>query len=107
MTTPRPTPGKQRTREHVIAALSLNFVERFILEEGHIAQRVESDYGYDLILFTHDGNGYVEPGFVFLQLKAAERLKRGRSETHFAFDMAVEDYQLWTAESRAGVPGSL
>ena len=93
-----PTPRKERTRQHVIAALSVNYVERFILEEGHVAQRVESDYGYDLLLFTHDARGRVEPGFVFLQLKASERLRRNKSGRYFVFDMEIEDCNLWTAE---------
>ena len=42
-------PRKQRTRQHVIADLSVHHVERFILEEGHTAQRLSSDYGYDLL----------------------------------------------------------
>jgi hypothetical protein len=37
-------PRKQRTRQHVIADLSAHYVERFILEEGHTAQRLSSDY---------------------------------------------------------------
>lgn len=52
---------KQRTRQHVIAAQSVNYMERFIVDEGHTAQRVESDYGYDLVLTTFDEEGYPEP----------------------------------------------
>jgi len=55
-------PRKQRTRQHVIADLSVHHVEGFILEEGHTAQRLSSDYGYDLILWTFDERGYPEPG---------------------------------------------
>ena len=40
-------PRKQRTRQHVIADQSVNHVERFIIDEGHTAQRLEKDYGYD------------------------------------------------------------
>ncbi len=43
-------PKKQRTRQHVIADQSVNYVERFIIDEGHTAQRLERDYGYDLLL---------------------------------------------------------
>lgn len=74
MTWTGPAPRKRRTRQHVIAAQSVNFVERFIIDEGHTAQRQEHDYGYDLHLITYDGRGYVEAGSVFLQLKAAENL---------------------------------
>jgi hypothetical protein len=40
-------PRKQRTRQHVIADQSVHHVEGFILDEGHTAQRVDRDYGYD------------------------------------------------------------
>jgi hypothetical protein len=91
-----PPPRKQRTRQHVIADLSRNHVERFILDEGHTVQRQESDYGYDLHLTTYDGQGYVEPGSVYLQLKAAERLRL--SGTDHVFDVDIRDYNLWMAE---------
>jgi hypothetical protein len=67
-----PTPRKQRTRQHVMADQSLNYVERFIIDAGHTAQRLTQDYGYDLILFTYDERGYAEPGAAFLQLKASD-----------------------------------
>jgi hypothetical protein len=89
-------PRKQRTREHVIADLSVNHVERFILDEGHTAQRVEKDYGYDLFLFTYDQQGYPEPGLVCLQLKAAETLQALGSD--YVFDLDIRDYNLWMLE---------
>jgi hypothetical protein len=70
-------PRKQRTRQHVIADQSIHHIEGFILEEGHTAQRLEKDYGYDLIVFTYDEGGYVEPGLILFQLKASETLKSG------------------------------
>src|SRR5262245_5190224 len=71
-----PIPRKQRTRQHVIADQSVNYVERFIIDQGHTTQRVTQDYGYDLILFTYDAAGYVEPGAAFIQLKGSETLAR-------------------------------
>lgn len=63
---------KRRTREHIIADLSVNHVERFILRRGHVADRVLFDYGYDLVLRTFDAGGeieYVESGrFVTVRL---------------------------------------
>jgi hypothetical protein len=52
---------KRRTREHVLADQSANHVERFIIDEGHTAQRLGSDYGYDLVLFTFDEDGMPSP----------------------------------------------
>jgi hypothetical protein len=91
-----PTPRKQRTRQHVIAAQSANYVERFVIDEGHTVQRLEHDYGYDLNLITYDEQGYVEPGSVYMQLKAAETLEA--SGTDFVFDLDLRDYNLWMLE---------
>src|SRR5262245_45580182 len=89
-------PRKKRTRQHVIADLSVHHVEGFILEEGHSAQRLSSDYGYDPVLFTYDEQGYLEPGLVYFQLKAMERLeKRG---ANYVYDLDIRDYNLWVRE---------
>jgi hypothetical protein len=80
----------------VIAAQSANYVERFIIDEGHTAQRLEHDYGYDLNMISYDEQGYVEPGSVYIQLKAAETLEA--SGTDYLFDLDVRDYNLWMLE---------
>ncbi len=89
-------PRKQRTRAHVIADLSVHHVEGFILEEGHTAQRLSSDYGYDLIMWSFDENGYAEPGSIYFQLKAMEKLQE--HGTAYVFDLEVRDYNLWLVE---------
>src|SRR5262249_3229423 len=91
-----PAPRKRRTRQHVIADQSVNYVERFIIDEDHTAQRLERDYGYDLLLFTYDDQGYAEPGVAFLQLKASETLTP--SGSHYVYDLDIRDYHLWMAE---------
>src|SRR3989442_443288 len=89
-------PRKQRTRQHVIADLSAHYVEGFILEEGHTAQRLSSDYSYDLLLRTFDEGGYAESGLVYIQLKAAESLEPVGSA--YVFDVDIRDYHLWIRE---------
>jgi hypothetical protein len=77
-TAPRP----RRTREHVIASQSRNYIEKFFIDKGHIANRENDDYGYDLAMRTFDEEGYQESGEILLQLKASDRvteLKRGES----------------------------
>src|SRR5260370_34464077 len=88
-------PRKQRTRQHVIADLSVHYVEGFILEAGHTAQQLERDYGYDLLMFTYDERGYVEPGFVSLQVKAAESLHTVGGA--YVFHLDIPDYNLGMA----------
>lgn len=96
MTNPIPAPRKQRTRQHVIADLSIHHVEGFILKANYTTQRLGSDYSYDLMMWTFDEHGYVEPGVVYFQFKAMERLQT--SGVDCVFDLDVRDYNLWTRE---------
>src|SRR5437868_2618520 len=91
-----PWPRKRRTRQHVIADLSRHYVEGFIFAEGHTAQKLDRDYGYDLALFTYDRRGGVEPGCVLIQLKASETLHAVGSA--YVFDLDIRDYNLWLLE---------
>lgn len=92
-----PGPRKQRTRQHVIADLSVHYVERFILEAGHTAQRLSSDYGYDLLVTTFDEQGYVEPGSIYFQFKAKETLDASSSD--YLYDLDLRDCNLWIKEA--------
>jgi hypothetical protein len=89
-------PRKRRTREHVIAAQALNHVERFIVRSGFTSQVVQQDYGYDLLMSTYDDEDYVEPGIVYIQLKATESVVR--TAQGIAVRMDVRDYRLWVKE---------
>ncbi|MBY0230702.1 MAG: DUF4365 domain-containing protein [Gemmataceae bacterium] len=87
---------KQRTRAHVIEALSINYVERFILESGHAAQAMHPDYSYDLLMRTFDERGMVEPGHAYWQLKASETWVA--SGDGIAYDVDIRDHNLWRME---------
>jgi hypothetical protein len=92
---------KRRTREHVIADLAINFVQRVILGSGHVAEeRTKSDYGYDLAVTTFDDDGYVEEGAVQLQIKATENLARYDLESGtIGFPIDIRDWRLWRKEA--------
>jgi hypothetical protein len=90
---------KQRTREHVIASLSTNFVESLIYEEVYSAERVQNDYGFDLIMQTFSSEGYVEPWFVLLQLKATDAITFVENNTFVSFRISVSDYRTWMDEA--------
>src|SRR5215813_12678532 len=96
MARPVPRRRKQRTREHVIADLSVLYVEQFIVEAGHTVQRLGSDYGYDLFMNTFDEHGYAEPGSVYFQCKAQESLKPIGAA--YVYDLDIRDYHLWLRE---------
>src|SRR5262249_34564309 len=50
---------KRRTREHVIADLSANHVERHALLCGFSVERIRLDYGIDLIIHTYNRSGEI------------------------------------------------
>jgi hypothetical protein len=91
-------PLKRRTREHVIADLSVNHVERQALLCGFSVQRIGPDYGYDLLVFTFDANGEPENGDIRLQLKATERLQLQRRRATYPFAVEMVDLRHWKGE---------
>jgi hypothetical protein len=76
MPPPRGTRGKRRTRAHVLADLSVNYVERQALLCGFSVERVVHDYGIDLLLSTYSRGGVIQNGYVALQLKATDSPQR-------------------------------
>ena len=94
MATHRPDPHKKRTRGHVIADLSVNHVEKYIIDGGFSVERMNHDYGFDLVVYTFDEEGYAEEGDIILQLKATDTLVRTRRGVTFRID--ARDYNLLT-----------
>jgi hypothetical protein len=70
-----PAERKLRTREHVLADLSVNYVEKRALLCGFSAQRMQPDYGIDLMVQTFNRRGEVELGWVLFQVKATDRIR--------------------------------
>lgn len=66
----------RRTREHIQEELSRLHVQMLAAQCGFVAERVEHDYGYDLILLTYDEQGEMESAFLYIQLKAVDNLQR-------------------------------
>jgi hypothetical protein len=92
------TPRKRRTREHVIADLSVNHVERFVLRCGWTAQRTTHDYGVDMMMETYNTAGEPESGRVLFQLKATDKLRvRNKGQT-VAVSLEWRDVQTWRNE---------
>jgi hypothetical protein len=89
---------KKRVRQHIIADLSANHVERYILRCGFSAERVQHDYGIDLVLFTYDSKGEIEPGQVYIQLKATDHLTVLQDQQTVAFAVKRSDLALWLDE---------
>jgi hypothetical protein len=91
---------KRRTREHVIADLSVNHVERFILRCGWTVERSRYDYGIDLYMQTYNPNGEVESGWVRFQLKATDSLRRSADGTAMHIRLEWQDLLFWLNENQ-------
>jgi hypothetical protein len=90
---------KLRTREHVLADLSVNHVERHVLLSGSIVQRPSSDYGYDLIMTSFNARGEIEPGSIFFQLKATDDLPLLADGKTISWAISHRDLLLWLDEA--------
>ncbi len=91
-------PTKKRPRTHVIADLSVNHVERHVLTCGFSADRVEHDYGYDLVMHSYNEYGEIESGFVFIQVKATDSLQFLADAETISFPLDRRDVALWLEE---------
>jgi hypothetical protein len=89
---------KRRTREHVIADLSVNHVERFVLRCGWTIQRTTHDYGIDLLMETFNQKGEPQNGRVLFQLKATDRLKLIDNGRAIAVRLDARDVSAWRDE---------
>lgn len=90
----QPAGRKRRTREHVIADLGVNFVERAVLECGYSAERKRADYGIDLLMDTYDSRGEVENGQIKIQVKATDAIARTAGEA-VTQRVRVADLKAW------------
>jgi hypothetical protein len=66
---------KLRTREHVIADLSLHHLSGPVFRAGFTIEAHHMDYGIDAHIETFDADGAVENGLIFVQLKATDNIE--------------------------------
>lgn len=90
---------KQRTREHVIADLSLNHVERQAFRCGYTVRRITDDYGLDLAIVTYDRKGEPENGQFHVQLKATDHLRFAADGQTLPFRVQRRDLHHWLRET--------
>jgi hypothetical protein len=94
----KPEKKKRRTREHVVADLSINHVERQALLAGFAVQRIVRDYGIDLFIATYGTSGEVENGEIRIQLKATDAPQLIRGGQFIAVRVDQRDFRHWLME---------
>jgi hypothetical protein len=93
-----PIRRKTRTRDHIIADLAVNHVERQVLLCGHTLEEMRYDYGIDLVLFAHSRSGELENGIVYFQVKATDRPSKVAGGAEIAFSVERSDLLHWLSE---------
>jgi hypothetical protein len=91
---------KRRTREHVLADLSANYVEKQALLCGFAVERVRLDYGIDLMVQTFNRRGEVENGWIPFQLKGTDRIKFVDGGSAVSCRIERADLRHWLKESQ-------
>jgi hypothetical protein len=94
----QPQERKLRTREHVLADLGVNYVERQILRRGFAGNRLDTDYGIDLLMLTYSDAGEVESGHVLFQVKATDSLQILKDGRTIVCRVEVADLKAWQEE---------
>jgi len=88
----------QRTKEHINADKSHNYIEKFFIDKGHTVERPGADYGYDVLVNTYDAQGYAESGDIRIQLRASDKFKYVKKSTAITYKISIKHYNLWMAE---------
>jgi hypothetical protein len=91
----QPAGRKRRTREHVIADLGVNHVERAVLLCGYTVETPRHDYGIDLVIETFDRRGEKEFGQIRLQVKSTGTLTRTTDGGTILWRVEVADLRSW------------
>ena len=94
----QPHERKLRTREHVLADLSINHVERQILLRGFASNRLTTDYGIDMLMYTYTDVGELERGHALFQVKATDRLQVLQDGQTIVSRIEVADLKAWEDE---------
>jgi hypothetical protein len=89
---------KTRTREHVIADLSVNVVERNVLLAGFTLSRVVPDYGFDTSMTTFSPAGEVENETVWFQMKATDHPSPTADGQFVRVRVEAADLRYWLLE---------
>ncbi len=89
---------KRRTREHVIADLGVNYVQRHILLTGHSSEVILHVYGIDLLMVTYNIDGEIENGHIEIQVKSTDRVAILKTSNVIAFKVEAAHLKGWQWE---------
>jgi hypothetical protein len=89
---------KTRTRQHIIADLSVNYVERQVLLAGYTLERITRDYGMDLTMTTFSSDGQIENELIWFQVKATDTVQIASDGLTASLRIESADLRFWLME---------
>jgi Domain of unknown function (DUF4365) len=78
--------------------MSFHHLGYIVAQSGYSLEGVAKDYGYDGSIFTFDAQGQIENSYMFVQLKATDRLARSKDRKSVKFVLQKKDFNLWQNE---------
>jgi hypothetical protein len=78
--------------------MSFHHLGHFVARCGFTFEATRADYGYDGSIFTFDANGEIENSYMFVQLKATDRIRLSKDGRYARFSIARADVDLWQDE---------
>lgn len=91
-------PKKVRPRAHIISNQSINYVEREALQSGFSCDKVASDYGIDINLYTYTNKGEIENGCIMIQVKATDNPKYSKDKHFISVVIERAHLEYWLDE---------
>jgi hypothetical protein len=67
--------------------------------KGHTVVPTREDYGIDLIASTYDQDGFIEPGSIYIQLKATDSPNLSADGSFYSYSISIRDYHGWMAQA--------
>jgi len=69
-----------------------------VVRSGFAFEAVRADYGYDASIFTFDRSGRIENSYMFVQLKATDKIRFSSDRKRVLFRVSKRDITLWQDE---------
>ena len=78
--------------------MSFHHLGYLVAQSGFTFEGVRADYGYDGPIITFDRSGQIENSYMFVQLKATDKIRFSSDQKRVLFRFLKKDIRLWQDE---------
>src|SRR4051794_2272987 len=80
---------------HDVSERAVTAVQRTVAAAGFVSERVQNDYGEDLLVQTHI-EGEIDPSRIWIQVKGTEKIARYRRKYGYAYPFPLGHLKKWS-----------